>query len=448
MIRIIIVVLISIVINVDFLAQTQLDIQGSSTSGADVARIKLNYLDTNSASIALFIDAQTIGKAERGLVVFSSGTGIIAQGIHKDGIESSSNNGYGIRSFSSSQSKAGVRGQGGSGADGVYGLSTIGNGVFGESQDGFGVYGFSENNFGIYGASTDEIGIYGESSGSYGVYGASSTDAGVYGESTGSQPGVEGLSVNGYGVRGVSTNADGVWGFSSTQEGVEGESTSGNGVFGLSTTGYGLRGYSNNNYGLHVESLNDYGAYFKGFTGNLLLAATTGFGNGDDSVIRTQENLSGGDLYLISNDATVIQLDADTNSLGRFLVKNDGDIDVFEMKEDGNLVVRSELGAVRFEVATNGDVLVGGSTVHASDRNIKEEITHLDQHSLLQSLKEMPIYEWQYKGQQRRHIGPMAQDFHAAFGLGNDDKTIASIDADGIALAAGKVVIFQFFYSQ
>ena len=34
------------------------------------------------------------------------------------------------------------------------------------------------------------------------------------------------------------------------------------------------------------------------------------------------------------------------------------------------------------------------------------------------------------------HMGPMAQDFHAAFGLGTDDKHIATVDADGVALAA------------
>ena len=34
------------------------------------------------------------------------------------------------------------------------------------------------------------------------------------------------------------------------------------------------------------------------------------------------------------------------------------------------------------------------------------------------------------------HIGPMAQDFHAAFGVGADDKHIATVDADGVALAA------------
>jgi trimeric autotransporter adhesin len=35
-----------------------------------------------------------------------------------------------------------------------------------------------------------------------------------------------------------------------------------------------------------------------------------------------------------------------------------------------------------------------------------------------------------------QHVGPMAQDFHAAFGVGPDDKHIATVDADGVALAA------------
>ena len=30
----------------------------------------------------------------------------------------------------------------------------------------------------------------------------------------------------------------------------------------------------------------------------------------------------------------------------------------------------------------------------------------------------------------------MAQDFHASFGLGNDDRTYNSVDAHGVALAA------------
>ena len=35
-----------------------------------------------------------------------------------------------------------------------------------------------------------------------------------------------------------------------------------------------------------------------------------------------------------------------------------------------------------------------------------------------------------------RHLGPMAQDFKAAFGLGNDEKMIGYLDENGVALAA------------
>ncbi len=50
----------------------------------------------------------------------------------------------------------------------------------------------------------------------------------------------------------------------------------------------------------------------------------------------------------------------------------------------------------------------------------------------------MPIASWNYKAQDDsiRHMGPMAQDFHAAFGLGVSDKLVDTIDPDGVALAA------------
>lgn len=34
------------------------------------------------------------------------------------------------------------------------------------------------------------------------------------------------------------------------------------------------------------------------------------------------------------------------------------------------------------------------------------------------------------------HLGPMAQDFHAAFNVGMDDKHMATVDEEGVALAA------------
>jgi hypothetical protein len=72
-----------------------------------------------------------------------------------------------------------------------------------------------------------------------------------------------------------------------------------------------------------------------------------------------------------------------------------------------------------------------------SDRDKKENFEKIDLPGLLEKLAGIPISTWNYKTQDEaiRHIGPMAQDFHAAFGLGEDDKHISTIDADGVALA-------------
>lgn len=72
-----------------------------------------------------------------------------------------------------------------------------------------------------------------------------------------------------------------------------------------------------------------------------------------------------------------------------------------------------------------------------SDRNAKEEFKRIDAQAVLDKVAHLPITEWRYKTQtDARHIGPMAQDFREAFGLGRDDKHITSVDADGVALAA------------
>ena len=80
----------------------------------------------------------------------------------------------------------------------------------------------------------------------------------------------------------------------------------------------------------------------------------------------------------------------------------------------------------------------GGSWSSVSDRNLKENFAPVEGQSLLARLNEIPIETWNYKTQDDsiRHLGPMAQDFRAAFGLGSDDKHISTVDADGVALAA------------
>jgi hypothetical protein len=117
---------------------------------------------------------------------------------------------------------------------------------------------------------------------------------------------------------------------------------------------------------------------------------------------------------------------------------------------EGNLVTTAQnqflaraKGGVKFftnAAMTSGAKLNpgGGSWVNLSDRNAKENIEPIDTGEILERLVETPIQTWNYKSQDDsiRHIGVMAQDLHQAFGFGVDDKGIATVDADGIAMAA------------
>ena len=58
---------------------------------------------------------------------------------------------------------------------------------------------------------------------------------------------------------------------------------------------------------------------------------------------------------------------------------------------------------------------------------------------ILPALRPSAISRWNYKADASslQHVGPMAQDFHAAFGFnGNDDKHLSAVDVQGVALAA------------
>ena len=80
---------------------------------------------------------------------------------------------------------------------------------------------------------------------------------------------------------------------------------------------------------------------------------------------------------------------------------------------------------------------VNGTFVSSSDRNAKENFKPVDARAVLEKVAALPLSEWNYKTDTAtRHLGPVAQDFHAAFGVGPDDQHIAMVDADGVALAA------------
>jgi hypothetical protein len=83
-----------------------------------------------------------------------------------------------------------------------------------------------------------------------------------------------------------------------------------------------------------------------------------------------------------------------------------------------------------------------GSWSSISDRNRKENFLFLDGEDVLARLRRVPVSTWNYRSQERsiRHMGPMAQDFYAAFGLGESNLLISSVDIDGVNMAAAQAL--------
>ena len=96
------------------------------------------------------------------------------------------------------------------------------------------------------------------------------------------------------------------------------------------------------------------------------------------------------------------------------------------------------LGSVK--ELTEGNALVPGNVAvngSFSDRAMKEDVRPVDVGAVCEAALGVAVSGWRYRGddQSVRHIGPMAQDFAAAFGVGSDDRRIEMVDAFGVALA-------------
>jgi hypothetical protein len=89
------------------------------------------------------------------------------------------------------------------------------------------------------------------------------------------------------------------------------------------------------------------------------------------------------------------------------------------------------------DMASGARCTVGGTWTNASSRALKHEFEAIDRRAVLETLMTLPITEWSYRTEgDVRHLGPVAEDFARAFGLGDSDAAIGTVDADGVALAA------------
>jgi hypothetical protein len=94
-------------------------------------------------------------------------------------------------------------------------------------------------------------------------------------------------------------------------------------------------------------------------------------------------------------------------------------------------------GGATLMTLNNAGLTVNGTFVSTSDRNAKEDFARINPQEVLDKVAALPITKWIYKTDTgTRHIGPMAQDFYAAFAVGPDDKHITTVDEGGVALAA------------
>jgi hypothetical protein len=157
-------------------------------------------------------------------------------------------------------------------------------------------------------------------------------------------------------------------------------------------------------------------------------------------------NQAGGDYSLASGRRAQVGADHD----GTFVHADASDFD-FRSAAANEFAARST-GGVRFVtgidqsgLAVAGVVLApgSGSWSSLSDRALKENFAPVDGARLLARLDGLDISTWNYvsQGSTVRHVGPTAQDFHAAFGVGEDERHISGIDADGVALAAAQALV-------
>lgn len=172
------------------------------------------------------------------------------------------------------------------------------------------------------------------------------------------------------------------------------------------------------------------------------------FGSGGLDI---RNNLSTGVLWLspsgrvgigTTNPGSTLDVNGNIALAGTHLVFNSG-AGVIDWGAGGALYFRTDAvngNITNFTTVATlspGGVFTCTSLSQTSDRNAKENFTPVSPRGILDQVVALPISRWNFKQDKTTdHVGPMAQDFHAAFHLGTDDKHIAVVDEEGIALAA------------
>ena len=209
-----------------------------------------------------------------------------------------------------------------------------------------------------------------------------------------------------------------------------------------STTNYVSRTGDTMSGNLHIASL----ANTPGFrvsdgttNGNVGIQALSG-GNSGFSAINFNGFYSGSEQRYTTNKVRWRIVTDQRGSTDRFSIDRYNGTSTttdFAITTNGHVGIGTLTPTNKLQVGANGAYSDGLSWVSVSDGRRKENFEPLDPAEVLEKITAMPVTKWNYKEDPAaKHIGPTAQDFHAAFGLGANDTSISSIDPAGVALAA------------
>jgi hypothetical protein len=112
----------------------------------------------------------------------------------------------------------------------------------------------------------------------------------------------------------------------------------------------------------------------------------------------------------------------------------------FRVRATGGAAFATAIDYTDGSVTAGVHVLPGGTAWSSiSDRDAKKNFQPVNGEAVLEKLAAIAVQKWNYKWEEETntpHIGPMAQDFKAAFYPGRDDKSISTLEFDGVELAA------------
>ncbi|UQN08677.1 tail fiber domain-containing protein [Deinococcus sp. QL22] len=202
-------------------------------------------------------------------------------------------------------------------------------------------------------------------------------------------------------------------------------------VTGASATGFGANNTVDGNFGFSAGSQNSCAGF---------VCTSIGYFNvvdGQGATAIGYRNTADADYGLALGQR------ADVDGYTGSFVWGDASTTDFVRSTGTNQFVARARGGFRFRtnatLSTGCDIAAGGASLNCtSSRDEKQDFKAVDPVAILNKVAGLPITTWKYKEETTgvRHLGPMSQDFKAAFGLGTGDTSIGVLDEGGVALAA------------